>query len=217
MADHYGVPILEDDPYGQLRYEGEHLPSLVSLDAEFRAQGGHAYSGNVMYLSTFSKTLAPGLRLGWIVGPETVIERLVLAKQGSDLHTSTFTQVLAHEVARGGFLDEHVRTIRATYRERRDAMLSAMSEQFPAGVTWTRPQGGLFLWVTFPEHLDAADILRESIEARAAFVCGSAFHSDGTGRNTARFNFSNAAPDRIREGIRRIGAVLRRRLTPAEV
>jgi 2-aminoadipate transaminase len=217
MADHYGVPILEDDPYGQLRYEGDHLPSLVALDAEFRADHGRAYSGNVMYLSTFSKTLAPGLRLGWIVGPETVIERLVLAKQGSDLHTSTFTQVLAHEVARGGFLDEHVRTIRRVYRERRDAMLAAMAEHFPPGVTWTRPQGGLFLWVTFPDGLDATDVLREAVKARAAFVCGGAFYSDGTGRSTARFNFSNAAPAQIRDGIERIGAVLHRMLKPLEV
>lgn len=213
LADHYGVPILEDDPYGQLRYEGEHLPSVVALDTEFRSGNGKPYSGNVMYLSTFSKTLAPGLRLGWVVGPEAVIERLVLAKQGTDLHTSTFDQMVAYEIAHGGFLDEHVRTIRRVYRERRDAMLAAMAEFFPPRVTWTRPKGGLFLWVTFPPHLDAADVLREAAKERAAFVSGSAFHSDGTGRNTARFNFSNADPEQIRTGIARIGAVLHRMMS----
>jgi 2-aminoadipate transaminase len=210
LADHYGVPILEDDPYGQLRYEGEHLPSLVALDSEFRSGNGKPYTGNVMYLSTFSKTLAPGLRLGWVVGPEAVIERLVLAKQGTDLHSSTFDQMVAYEVSRGGFLDEHVRAIRRVYGERRDVMLAAMSECFPPGVTWTRPEGGLFLWVTFPEPVDAAEVLRETAKERAAFVTGTAFHADGGGRNTARFNFSNADPEQIRTGIARIGGVLRR-------
>jgi 2-aminoadipate transaminase len=217
LADHYGVPILEDDPYGQLRFEGDHLPSLVSLDAEFRSGNGKPYTGNVMYISTFSKTLAPGLRLGWIIGPEAVIERLVLAKQGTDLHTSTFTQMVAYEVARGGFLDEHVRLIRKVYRERRDAMLQAMAEHFPEGVTWTRPQGGLFLWVTFPPGLDARDVLQESAKEKAAFVSGTAFHADGGGQNTARFNFSYGNPEQIRTGIARIGAVLHRMVKPVGV
>ncbi len=217
LADHYGVPILEDDPYGQLRYEGDHLPSLVALDAQYRASNGAPYSGNVVYLSTFSKTLAPGLRLGWIVASELVIERLVQAKQGTDLHTSTFAQHVAYEVARDGFLDQHVRTIRRAYRERRDAMLAAMTEFFPTGVTWTRPQGGLFLWVRLPDTIDAADVLRESLKEKVAFLVGSAFFVDGSGRNTARFNFSNADPERIRTGIRRIGVVLDRMMAPALV
>ena len=209
LADHYGVPILEDDPYGQLRYEGEHLAPLVEIDGQYRAEHG-PYSGNVIYLSTFSKTLAPGLRLGWIVASNGVIDRLVQAKQGTDLHTSTFTQRVAFEMASGGFLDQHVRTIRLAYRERRDAMIAAMTEHFPSGVTWTRPQGGLFLWVRFPSGVDAAAVLRETLKADVAFLVGSAFFVDGSGQNTARFNFSNASVDRIREGIRRIGAVLQR-------
>lgn len=211
LADHYGVPILEDDPYGQLRYEGEHVPSIVAVDAEYQSGNGRTYTGNVIYLSTLSKTLAPGLRLGWIVAPEEVIDRLVLAKQGTDLHTSTFAQMIAHEVARGGFLDEHVRKLRSAYRERRDAMLAAMDEMFPTSVTWTRPRGGLFLWVRFPEHVDAADLLKEAIKEKVAFVIGSAFYPDGSGRNTARFNFSNSNPEMIREGIARLAAVLQRR------
>lgn len=212
LADHYGVPILEDDPYGQLRYEGEHLPSIVALDAEFQANGGAPYTGNVIYLSTFSKTLAPGLRLGWIVASESVIERLVLAKQATDLHTSTFNQMIAFEMARGGFIDEHVRAIRREYRSRRDAMLAALTEHFPAGVTWTRPSGGLFLWLRFPEEMDAEAILHEAIKEKVAFVIGSAFFPDGSGRNTARINFSNADPEHIREGISRLGGVLHRML-----
>lgn len=212
LADHYGVPILEDDPYGQLRYEGEHVPSIAAVDAEFQSGNGRTYTGNVIYLSTFSKTLTPGLRLGWIVASEGVIERLVLAKQGTDLHTSTFAQMIAYEVARGGFLDEHVRELRHEYHARRDAMLQAMEAHFPPGVTWTRPRGGLFLWVRFPEGVDAADVLREAIKERVAFVVGSAFYPDGSGRNTARFNFSNSNPELIHEGIRRLGAVLQRLL-----
>ncbi len=215
LADHYGVPILEDDPYGQLRYEGEHVPAIVALDAKF--QGGNGtYTGNVIYMSTFSKTLAPGLRLGWITASEGVIERLVMAKQATDLHTSTFTQMVAYEMARGGFIDEHVRAMRPAYRERRDAMLAAMAEYFPPSVTWTRPRGGLFLWVRFPDSIDASDILREAIANKVAFVIGSAFFADGSGKNTARFNFSAADPDRIREGIKRLGAVLER-MVPAVV
>ena len=217
LADHYGVPIIEDDPYGQLRYEGEHLPSIVSLDAEYRRNGGSPYIGNVMYMSTFSKTLAPGLRLGWITGPVSVIERLVQAKQGTDLHTSTFDQMVAYEVARGGFLDEHVKVIRRVYRERRDAMIAAMTEFFPPGVTWTRPKGGLFLWVRFPEWLDAVDVLRESIKEGVAFLAGAPFFPDRSNANTARFNFSNADPEHIRDGVRRIGMVLRKMITPAVV
>jgi 2-aminoadipate transaminase len=215
LADRYGVPILEDDPYGQLRFEGEHVASIVSVDADYRPYTGGTYSGNVIYLSTFSKTLAPGLRLGWIVASANVIERLVLAKQGTDLHTSTFNQMVAYEMARGGFLDEHVRKVRAVYRERRDAMLAAMAEFFPPGVTWTRPQGGLFLWLRFPEEVDAKTVLAQALEQKVAFLTGSACFADGSGRNTARFNFSNADPERIREGVRRLGVVLHRTIRSA--
>jgi 2-aminoadipate transaminase len=212
LADRYGVPLVEDDPYGQLRYEGEHLPPLVVLDGRLRARGGVPYSGNVLYLSTFSKTLAPGLRLGWIVAPAEVIRRLVQAKRGADLHTSTLTQMIAYEVARGGFLDRHVREIRLVYRERRDAMLAALRRYLPASVRWTKPQGGLFLWVTLPEPIDAAEILHAAIAENVAFVPGTAFFADGSGRNTFRMNFSNATPQKIKEGIRRLGGVLHQAL-----
>jgi len=208
MADHYGIPIIEDDPYGQLRYVGEHLLPLVVLDNQFQGNNGSPYSGNVIYISTFSKTLAPGIRLGWVIAPVEVIEKLVLAKQGADLHTSTFDQMVAYEVARGGFLDNHVRLIRNVYRERRDAMLSALEKYFPGDVSWTKPQGGLFLWVTLPEHLDADMILNDALKEKVAFVPGESFYADGSGQNTLRLNFSYVKPERIEEGIKRLGSVL---------
>jgi 2-aminoadipate transaminase len=208
LADRYGVPIVEDDPYGQLRYEGDHLPSLVALDGQFRDNCRTVYRGNVIYLSTFSKTLAPGLRLAWVIAPPEVIRKMVQAKQGVDLHTSTFIQLVAYDVARGGFLDEHIRLIRRTYKERRDLMLASMDGFFPPEVDWTQPQGGLFLWGILPETLNSADVLKKAVEKKVAFVPGSPFYPLGGGENTMRLNFSNASPDKIREGISRLGKVL---------
>ena len=139
LSDKYGIPIIEDDPYGQLRYEGEHIKPLVVLDRMNALRDNGYHFGNVIYLSTFSKVLAPGLRLGWIVAPPDVITRLVQLKQCADLHTSTFTQMVAYEVAKDGFLDEHVKTIRQCYKERRDAMLAALNDFFPPEVKWTHP------------------------------------------------------------------------------
>jgi 2-aminoadipate transaminase len=212
-AAHYGIPIVEDDPYGQLRYEGEHLPSLVRLDAEGHdcANGERAFTGNVLYLSTLSKTLAPGLRVAWVVAPEAVISKLVQIKQGADLHSSTFCQYVAYEVAKGGFLDKHVRRIRTVYGERRDAMLRALDRHAPPGVRWTRPGGGLFLWVTLPEGFDTLTLLDEAVAEKVAFVPGSAFYPCGGGERTMRLNFSYAAPDVIEEGIRRLSKVIERK------
>jgi 2-aminoadipate transaminase len=209
LADHYGVPIIEDDPYGQLRYEGDHVPSLVALDAQARSHNGAPYTGNIIYLSTFSKTLAPGLRLAWIVAPAEVIQKLVQAKQGADLHTSTFAQMLAFDVARGGFLDQHVKVIRAVYGARRDAMLKALDRYFPPEVTWTKPQGGLFLWATFPEYIDAAEVLKAALKEKVAFVPGTSFFADDTGRNTARLNFSYCDEKKIEDGIHRLSVALK--------
>jgi len=209
LADKYGVPIVEDDPYGQLRYEGDHIPSVVSLDSEFRGPNGGHYSGNVIYLSTFSKLLAPGLRLAWVIAPPEVIRKLVMTKQAADLHTASFNQYVAYEVGKGGFLDEHVKVIRATYKERRDVMIEMMEEVFPAGVTWRKPQGGMFLWGILPEDMDAADVLKRAIEKKVAFVPGEAFHPTGGGKNTMRLNFSYSAPETIRAGITRLGTALK--------
>jgi 2-aminoadipate transaminase len=181
----------------------------MALDSEYRGPNGGHYSGNVIYLSTFSKLLAPGLRLAWVIAPPQVIRKLVMAKQAADLHTSSFNQYVAHEVAKGGFLDEHVKVIRATYKERRDVMIEMMEEMFPPGVTWQKPQGGMFLWGVLPQGMDAADVLKNAIEKKVAFVPGTAFHPNGGGENTMRLNFSFSDPEMIREGITRLGTALK--------
>jgi 2-aminoadipate transaminase len=214
MADRYGIPIVEDDPYGQLRYEGKHIPPLVVIDREnLRRDDGYSL-GNVIYLSTFSKTLAPGLRLGWIVAPPEIITKLVQLKQATDLHTATFNQFVAYEVARDRFLDQHVKFIRQLYRERRDVMLEALEDYFPAEVTWTRPYGGLFLWVTLPGNLDMQEILQSAIQQNVAFVPGDAFyaHPEVESRQHMRLNFSSATSQQIREGICRLSVAVKSQL-----
>ncbi len=204
LSDKYGIPIIEDDPYGQLRYEGEHKTPLVVLDRT-NLQRDNGYTlGNVIYLSTFSKLLAPGMRLGWIVAPPDVIARLVQIKQSSDLHTSTFNQMVTYEVARDGFLEEHVKLIRGVYSQRKDAMLRAMTDYFPEDVTWTHPHGGLFLWATLPSGINARKLLDEALRHDVAFVPGDPFFAEGDKGSHMRLNFSNATPEMIREGVRRL-------------
>ncbi len=201
LAARYGTFIVEDDPYGELRFEGQDLVPLITLHKE-----------NVIYLCTLSKTLAPGLRIGWVTAPSRVINKLVLAKQGADLHTATFPQFIAADILGRGLLKEHVRKIRRVYKERRDVMIQAMEEFFPEGITWTRPQGGLFLWVTMPEKVDSEKLLERAKEEKVAFVPGFAFYPNGGGRNCMRLNFSNQPPDRIREGIRRLANAIKAEL-----
>ena len=217
LSDKYGIPIIEDDPYGQLRYEGEHKTPLVVLDRT-NLQRDNGYTlGNVIYLSTFSKLLAPGMRLGWIVAPPDVIARLVQIKQSSDLHTSTFVQMVTYEVARDGFLDEHVKVIREVYSERKDAMLRALTDYFPEEVTWTHPHGGLFLWVTLPTGVNARKLLDEALRHNVAFVPGDPFFADGDKGSHMRLNFSNATPEMIREGVRRLSVAVAHELEHAGV
>lgn len=209
MADAYGVPIVEDDPYGQLRYEGEHLPPIVVLDDEMRAKEVPLYSGNVIYTSTFSKILAPGLRLAWVVAPSEVIIKLVQAKQGADLHTSTFNQYLVYQVANNEWMKSHICLIRKTYQERRDVMIKALEQYMPEGVHWTEPKGGLFLWVTLPKSIDTGEIFAKAVEAKVAFVPGGSFHPLGGGENTMRLNFSNTKLELTSEGIKRLAKVIK--------
>ncbi len=220
LADKYGIPIIEDDPYGQLRYEGDHIAPLVVLDRENLRRDNGFTLGNVIYLSTFSKTLAPGIRLAWIVAPEDVIIKLVQLKQAADLHTSTFNQHVAYEVAKDGFLDQHVKLIRQVYRERRDTMLQALHEYFPHEVTWTHPKGGLFLWVTMPPGTDSNALFQAALAEEVAFVPGDAFyapngHNEG-GRHM-RLNFSHSQPEQIREGIRRLSVAVKMQLRSPHV
>jgi 2-aminoadipate transaminase len=221
LAERFGIPIIEDDPYGQLRYEGEHLTPLVTLDRENLRRRDRGYSiGNVIYLSTFSKTLSPGLRLGWIVAPPEVIVKLVQLKQGADLHTSTFVQMVAHEVAKDDFLNEHIKVIRRVYGERRDVMLQALEEYFPPEVSWTRPLGGLFLWVTLPMGMDSHRLFESALKENVAFVPGDSFYSGNgfasEGLRHFRLNFSNAEPEKIREGIRRLSVAIKNQLAGLE-
>ncbi len=207
MSNRHGVPLIEDDPYVHLRFEGEPLPSLIQLAGQLQTPGTKGLHSNVIYLGTFSKILAPGLRLGWIIAPTEVIGKMAQAKQGMDLQSATFNQMLTAEVIQGDFLSRHIQTIRSVYRERRDVMLNAMQQHFPDGVSWTRPEGGMFLWVTLPEEVDAAGLLGEALANKVAFVPGTSFYPLASRKNTLRLNFSNAQPAQIREGIARLGQV----------
>lgn len=200
----HGVPIIEDAAYCELRYDGEALPSIASLDA---ARNGGKMT-NVIFCGSFSKTMVPALRVGWVNGPAEVVNRMVLMKQAGDLHTSTINQIVLHDVVSDIF-DSHVRGLRKVYKERRDAMLAALEEFAPPGVTWTKPEGGMFVWIELPEGTDAVALLERAIkEANVAFVPGSAFHADRSGRNTLRVSFCTNKPDRVREGIRRLCGLL---------
>jgi 2-aminoadipate transaminase len=209
LAAKYKLPIVEDDPYGELYYEGDSRPPiLAAIDAEI-----HGELSNVIYLSTFSKLLAPGLRLGWIIAPQSVMRHLVHFKQGMDLQSGSLSQAVAYEACRDGLLERHVPFIRKTYHERRDAMLAALEREMPEGVTWTRPAGGMFLWITLPESIDAAELLKESVEQKVAFVPGGAFYANGGGSNTMRLNFSYSSAELINEGVSRLARSIRQKLS----
>jgi 2-aminoadipate transaminase len=197
------LAVVEDDPYGQLRYEGEDLPPICTYVPE-----------RTIYLGTFSKTLTPGLRVGWMVCPEVLMERFVHAKQGADLHTGTFVQYVANDICQRGFLKQHVKQLREVYRERRDTMLEALAEFWPAECSWTHPDGGLFLWATVPETIDTLDFTQQALEERVAYVPGVHFYpnQDG-GFDAMRLNFSYCQPDTIVEGIRRLGIALKKALS----
>ncbi len=190
--------VVEDNPYGLLRYGGEALPPLYQLD------GGDF----VIYVGTFSKILSPGIRLGWAVTPPPVMEKVVLGKQASDLCTSTLTQYFVREHFAGGRWREYVESVGEIYRERRDAMLAALERYFPAQASWTEPEGGLFVWATLPPYIDTSDLLAKALRDDVAFVPGQAAYVDGRGRNSMRLNFSAGDEQEIREGIRRIGKVI---------
>ena len=204
IADHYGVPIVEDSPYVQLYYDKKPADSLIKVDSDYRNCSGE-YCGDVIYLGTFSKVLAPGMRIAYTIAPIEVIQKINLCKQGADLHTPTFNQVAIYETIKGGFIDEHVQVIRAEYRHRRDIMLGALEEFMPEGITWTHPNGGLFLWVFFPKDVDTTKLLEYAVEEKVAFVPGAQFFTEEQ-RITymMRLNFSNAEPDLILEGIQRL-------------
>ena len=206
--------VLEDNPYGLLRYEGDPLPTLHSLDALAAKRGGA--SDFVVYLGTFSKILSPGVRLGWAVAPRPVLEKLNLCKQGADLCSSPVTQLFVaayFEEHSSGAVPTwlaHLESLKQLYRARRDAMLEALGAHFGGAASWTRPQGGLFIWATLPDYIDTTDLLARALESEGvAFVPGRAAYLDGRGASSMRLNFAGVPEEDIREGIRRIGKVVR--------
>ncbi|MBQ5948109.1 PLP-dependent aminotransferase family protein [Massilia sp. ST3] len=192
-----GLPLIEDDPYGSLSYKGAPSPKMVAMNPD-----------GVIYMGSFSKVLTPGIRLGYVCAPLPLVRRLELAKQAADLHTAQLTQMVVHEVVKDGFLDQHIPTIRKLYGDQCQVMLDAMAEHFPAGVSWTKPEGGMFIWVTLPKHIDAMKLLDQSLAARVAFVPGAPFYANEPETNTLRLSFVTVPPERIREGIAILGKLI---------
>jgi 2-aminoadipate transaminase len=205
VAAEHNLLILEDDPYGKLRYSGEEIPAIKSLDDR----------GQVIYLSTVSKTIAPGLRVGWAVGQKDILRKMTLAKQGADLHTSSFDQLIVHSYMTEFHSAAHVETIRRAYGERFARMDAALRTHMGSSATWTHPEGGMFLWVTCPESVDTNDLMLKAVEQHVLFVPGRDFFPDASGRRYMRLNFSNSKPDQIDEGIARLASVFDAVASPA--
>jgi 2-aminoadipate transaminase len=201
-ADRRDVLIIEDDPYGSLYFDD------VASDRETRPLRADDASGRVLYLSTVSKTLAPGFRVGWMVAPPVLVERFDTAKQSTDLTSGILDQCIVIEALRRGVVDRLVPRLRELYRTKRDVMEAAIREQIGSRLTWSQPKGGFFIWATLPDGLRDIEVLERALEHGVVFVAGSAFHVDGSGHNTIRLSFSAPTPDRIREGVRRLAATL---------
>lgn len=206
LADALDIAVIEDAAYQALRYDGDPIPPVLALEVERK---GGIDACRTLYCGSFSKSLAPGLRVGWICGAAPVISQLVLMKQAADLHSSTLNQMAIATVAMSIF-EDHTTNLRKVYGARRDAMLWALETYMPDGVTWTRPEGGMFVWITLPKHMNGGHLLRQSLETqRVAFVPGQAFFADGSGANTLRLAFSLADDAKINEGVKRLAAVIR--------
>jgi DNA-binding transcriptional MocR family regulator len=206
LADEMDIAIVEDAAYQTLRYDGEAIPPILALEI---ARKGSIEECRTLYCGSFSKSLAPGLRVGWVCAAKDVISRLVLMKQAADLHSATTNQIVTDLVARDQF-ESHVAKLRTVYKARRDHMLAALAREMPDGVSWTKPEGGMFVWVTLPQGMDGADLLAQSLKTeRVAFVPGRAFFADGSNGNTLRLSFSCADEAAIDEGIKRLGRLIR--------
>ncbi len=198
IAAGYNIPVIDDNPYSDIRFAGKHLPTMKSFGGD-----------EVIALRTFSKTVAPGFRIGWMNGPEKIIAQFEKVKQCADLHTSTYSQYVIYEFLKQGLLEPHIERIKADYLAKRNVMFEAMKEHFASGITWTKPEGGLFLWVTLPESVSAKVLFPKAIELKVAYVPGYPFFPNGGGDNTLRLNFSNCTHDGIREGIQRLGKLFK--------
>ncbi|WP_415790434.1 PLP-dependent aminotransferase family protein [Deinococcus saxicola] len=208
LTAQYGVLVIEDDPYGQLRFSGEAAPSLYELGLEY---AGDVNSSHIIYCSSFSKTLVPGLRDAWVQAAAPIISKLVQAKQGADLHTPTLNQMIVTELLED-VLPRQTETVRKAYGERAAVMLGHIEKQFPSGVEYTTPEGGMFLWVTLPEGIDSTRMLARALSRNVAYVPGSPFFALGGGENTLRLSYSSATPQKIEQGIAALGETIREAL-----
>ena len=202
IASEYDCMIIEDDPYGDIIFEGKPIPPIKSFDKK----------GRVIYISTFSKILAPGFRIGWTVASKEVLNKLLLAKQALDLCTNIFGQYIAYEYINGGYLDKHVEKIKVMYKNKRDIMIQSIKEYFPKEVKWTHPKGGMFIWITLPHKINTKLLFQKAISKNVAFVVGDAFYPEGTNYNSFRLNFSYSNDEIIKKGIKRLGDVIKEEL-----
>lgn len=217
LAHRHDVAILEDTAYRALHYDAPPPPSLLEIEGQYLGEGQWHAKGLVIQLGTASKTLMPALRVGWTIAPRTVLDKLVLLKQANDLHTSTFNQILAHELATS-ILDRHILTLREVYGKRRDAMVEALHQHLPNSVRFSTPRGGMFVWLTLPDGMDSRALLEKALkEEKLAFVPGAAFHANGGGENTLRLSFSTCTPDVIADGMKRLSALIAREYLAAAV
>ncbi|MEM2145696.1 MAG: PLP-dependent aminotransferase family protein [Candidatus Jordarchaeaceae archaeon] len=203
LCNTYDVLIVEDDPYSELRYRGKDEPLLKSLDTENR----------VVYISTFSKILVPGFRIAWMVAPVELVKKFVIAKQAVDLCTTPFTQYVAAEYLSRGYVNQHIKKIKEVYGRKMRIMLRSMEEYFPNGAQYAEPDGGMFVWVRLPEHINTIDLFPKAIAQNVAYVIGTAFYPNGGGLNTMRLNFTHPSDEKIEEGIKRLGKVLHQELS----
>jgi len=203
IASEYDFLIIEDDPYGDLIFEGEKIPPIKSLDKR----------GRVIYLSTFSKILAPGFRLGWVIASKEILDKLILAKQATDLCTNVFSQYVAYEYVNRGFLDDQVNKISILYKHKRDVMLDSLTKYFPKEVKWTVPKGGMFIWITLPKMIDTRLMFQKALSKKVAYVVGEAFFPEGGNYHSMRLNFSYSNDDTIKEGIKRLADVINEELS----
>jgi len=199
LANEYDLPVIEDNPYGELRFEGQIPPSLKAFDTE----------GRVVFLGTFSKTFSPGMRIGWVIADTTILQKYNCIKQESDLQTSTIAQREMDKFLEMYDLDTHIEKIKEVYRNRRDVMIEAIKEHFPGNISYTYPEGGLFTWVVLPEHINTREVMIKALENKVAFVPGGSFFPNGGNENTFRLNYSNMPEDKIKEGIAILGRVLK--------
>ncbi|MFE3845772.1 PLP-dependent aminotransferase family protein [Thermoplasmatota archaeon] len=202
LASEYDFLIIEDDPYGELIFEGESIPTIKSFDKK----------GRVIYISTFSKILAPGFRLGWAIASKDILDRLILSKQAADLCTNIFGQYVAYEYIKGGYLDKQVEKIKKLYKTKRDIMIESLKKYFPKEAKWIIPEGGMFIWITLPKKINTNLLLQKAIAKKVAYVAGDAFYHDGGNYNSMRLNFSYSDNNQIAEGIKRLGNVIKEEL-----